>query len=92
MKTTNHASTRQQQRGIPQLIVELVRTYGSRQYDHHGGVIRYLDKKSKKSVERVVGSQILRRLHEYLDVYVVESADGMNVITTGHRYQHINRV
>ena len=28
MKTTNHASKRQQQRGIPQLIVALVRTYG----------------------------------------------------------------
>jgi len=89
MKTTKHASTRQKQRGIPSMMIELLQRFGQRCYDHRGGVIRYLDKHSRHAVEKYVGSQIFRRMHEFHDAYLVESAVDGTVITCGHRYSPI---
>lgn len=91
MKTSNHGVIRQQQRGIPSSIVDLVLDYGRRAYDHHGGVVRYLDRRSRKQIETTVGREFMKRHGDYMDVYVVQSASDGSVITCGHRFAKINR-
>ena len=89
METTKHAITRQQQRDIPNLMIELLQRFGRRCYDHRGGVIRYLDRRSRRAVEKYVGSQMFRRMHEFHDAYLVESAADGAIITCGHRYSPV---
>lgn len=91
MKTSNHGLIRQQQRGIPASIVDLILKYGSREYDHHGGVVRYLDRHSRNVIERNVDPEFVKRHSEHMNVYVVQSASDGSVITCGHRYARINR-
>lgn len=83
---TTHAKKRTQQRGIPKLMIELLQRFGKRAYDHHGGVIRYLDKAARRAVEKYIGTHAFRRMHEYFDAYIVESTDSGGIITCGHRY------
>lgn len=91
MNISHHAELRQQQRGIPSVIVELVLTYGSREYDKHGGVTKYLDRRSRKAIEQDMGRDFVRRYSNQLNVYVVQSAINGRVITCGHRHARITR-
>jgi hypothetical protein len=91
MKMSSHAAIRSKQRGVPPLMVDLLRLFGARDYDHHGGVIRYFDKRARKAAEKAVGSQVMRRLTEFLNLYAVESACDGSLITVGHRYKRIHR-
>lgn len=83
---TRHARERAQQRGIPRLMIDLLQRFGSRAYDHRGCVIRYLDKVARRAVEKYIGSQAYRRLHEYHDAYLVEAIDTGAIVTCGYRY------
>lgn len=91
MYISHHAELRQQQRGIPSVIVDLVLTYGSREYDNHGGVTKYLDRRSRKAIEQDMGRDFVRRYSNQLNVYVVQSAIDGRVITCGHRHSRITR-
>jgi hypothetical protein len=91
MGYSTHSVTRAQQRGIPPLMIKLVKEFGTRSYDHHGGIVRYLDKRARRAIEREIGTEVMRRLHEFADIYVVESADDGHVLTVGHRYERISR-
>jgi len=64
---------------------------GQKSFDHRGTVTRYLDKAAKKALTKAIGSQVVRQLESFLDVYVIESTDDGAVITIGHRYKRINR-
>lgn len=86
MKLTKHGSQRLQQRGIPRLMIELLQRFGKRAYDHHGGVVRYLDNSARKAIEKHVGSQVYRRMHGFYDTYLVEAVDNGTIITCGHRF------
>ncbi|NNM64772.1 MAG: hypothetical protein HKL99_09220 [Burkholderiales bacterium] len=86
MKHTKHSARRMQQRGIPRLMIEMLQRFGKRAYDHHGGVVRYLDKSARRTIEKYVGSQVYRRMHEFHDAYLVEAVDNGTVITCGHRF------
>jgi len=88
---TKHSADRMQQRGIPPLILDWLMAYGVTEHDHNGAEIHYFDKKAKRQMERDFGSQILRRLDDLLDTYLVVGVDGV-VITVGHRTQRINRL
>lgn len=90
MKITYHGSRRMQQRGIPRLMIEMLRRFGKRAYDHHGGVIRYLDKSARRAIEQYIGSQAYRRIHEFHDAYLVEAADTGVIITCGHRFSGLH--
>lgn len=90
LQPTKHASVRMQQRGIPPLIVEWLRTFGVSRHDHRGAEILYFDKHSRKALAKVVGEEIVSRLAGLLDTYAVIADDGM-VITAGHRYRRIAR-
>lgn len=88
---TNHALSRAQQRGIPPFIDQLLDLYGHEQYDGHGGLILYLDKKSIRQMERDMGREPVRRLAEWHDAYKVRSVEDGCTITIGHRTKRIRR-
>lgn len=91
MNSRSHGEIRQQQRGIPSVMVDLVLRYGSREYDHRGGVVKYLDRRGRKVIEQNMGRDFVKRHGDQMDVYVVQSATDGRVITCGHRYAKIYR-
>ncbi len=91
MHSSHHGNVRRQQRGIPAVIVDLVVKFGRHEYDHRGGVMKYLDRRGRKVIEQNMGRDFVKRHAEQMDVYVVQSATDGTVITCGHRYAKINR-
>ncbi len=89
IQMSHHAATRQQQRGIPPLIMEWLSNYGACRHDHRGAEVRYFDKQSRKALARDVGEEIVNRLSALLDTYAVISDSG-TVITVGHRFKRVN--
>lgn len=87
---TKHAHTRQVQRGIPPLIIDWLQDYGTRFYDGHGAEVVQFDKDSRRRLAKAVGEQVLKRMGEFFDVYIVLGADGA-VITTGWRSKRFPR-
>ncbi len=87
---TNHARTRIQQRGIPEVIVENLLDFGREAYDHRGSCVVYFDRRARAELKRVYGEETYRRIESRLDAYAVVASDG-DVITVGHRIRHINR-
>ncbi len=88
IQITKHAAVRQQQRGIPPLIMEWLTSYGTSCHDHHGAEILYFDKQSRKALAKVVGDEVINRLAGLLDTYAVVSGEGA-IITVGHRFKRI---
>jgi hypothetical protein len=88
LNMTRHASARQQQRGIPPLILDWLTQFGATAQSHHGAEIRFFDKRSRKQLATVVGTEVVSRLGGLLDAYAVVSTTG-TVITVGHRYKRI---
>ena len=87
---TQHAQTRFQQRGIPPMLDHWLDLYGAEEYDGHGAVIVYLNKKSIRDLEHDFGRRPVSRMAEWLGVYKVKSTDG-HTITVGHRTNRIWR-
>lgn len=85
---SKHAEVRSQQRGIPPLIINLLKVFGEKTHDNNGAVILHFTKKSKRRLEKAVGREVICRLSEWLDSYAVQSLDG-NLITVGKRYKRI---
>jgi len=89
---TRHAQIRAQQRGIPPFIDQLLDQYGHEEYDGHGGIVVYLDKRSIRQMERDMGKEPVRRLAECIrDVYKVRSSINGCTLTTGYRHTRIRR-
>lgn len=87
---TQHAVIRAQQRGIPPFIEELLDRHGREQHDGHGGIIKYLDKKSRRDIQRDMGHRLIARCSEWLNAYKYCTTDGLT-ITVGHRYDRIRK-
>jgi hypothetical protein len=87
--TSKHAQLRIQQRGIPPLVLTWLLDYGQERHDHRGGLVHYLDKQSRRDLERTVGSGVVRRLPEYMDSYAASSVHDNVVVTVGHRYKRL---
>lgn len=90
MRRTPHAEQRCQQRGIPQLILHWLSDYGREQFDGRGARILWFDKASRRRLEREVGREPVRRMHEWLNAYAVVAVRDGQIITTGHRYKRIH--
>lgn len=75
-----------QQRGIPPLIVDLLRRFGKTTWCH-GAKVCFFDKRSRKRVSQYLGSD-LALSEKYLNVYLVQSNNG-KVITTAYRDRRI---
>lgn len=89
-KVSKHAAVRSRQRGIPPLVIDWLLRYGDSEWDHHGCRVKYFTRRSRQRVESAVGTEITRRLHEYLNCYAVVALDG-TLVTCGHRYKRITR-
>ncbi len=87
---TVHGRTRQQQRGIPHLVVEWLQRFGREQHDGHGAIVFYFDRRARRHLERCVGREPVRRMHEYLDSYAVVGTTG-EVRTVGRRYDRVRK-
>ena len=88
---TFHARKRAQQRCIPPLINQWLSDYGATEYDGHGGVRRYFNKKSIKDLNREFGKEPVKLLSKYWNAYMVEGVDNSRVITTGYLNKRIKR-
>lgn len=88
IQLTKHATSRQQQRGIPPLIMEWLTSFGTTCHDHHGAEILYFDKSSRKALAKSVGEEVVSRLSGLLDAYAVVSGSG-TIITVGHRFKRV---
>lgn len=88
---TCHAKVRAQQRGIPPFIDQLLDAYGHQEYTGYGQVVVFLDKKSRRSISRDLGEQVIKKLDCWLDAYKVADSSSGITITTGHRHKRINR-
>lgn len=85
---TKHAATRQQQRGIPQLLLDLLMDFGSRAPAGRGASMLFFDKRAKKRLSSYAGS-VADAFKEHLNVYAI--VENETVITTGHRYVRIQK-
>jgi hypothetical protein len=86
-KFTKHGSTRKQQRGIPQLILDWLIEYG-RVTRRRGADVYSFDKDGRRRLRRDIGGLAYNRLEDFFDAYVVLSDDG-NVITMGWRLKRL---
>jgi hypothetical protein len=85
VRLTHHAARRAQQRAISKAFIPLVRAYGKREFDGHGGVIYLMTFGAIDTLIRAVGrTPAVERLE---GVYIVVDADDEKaVITVGHRW------
>lgn len=89
MKPTRHAVVRAQQRGIPQLAVDLLLEHGATQPAADGATMYYFDKRSRRRLDAYAGP-LARALSRDLNVFAVVSDDG-RLVTVGHRIRRIER-
>jgi len=72
-----------QRRSISPVVVEWLDRFGRRTW-HRGAKVCFFDKRSRKALERYLGSSVYRRVKDHLDIYVVIGEEGQ-VITAAHR-------
>lgn len=83
---TRHAQKRRAQRGFSPDCIELIRIFGERSYDGHGGIRCLMTKTAMERLGNVFGRS--QKLDALAGAYVVLSATGDEiVITASHRYQ-----
>jgi hypothetical protein len=90
MKDSRHSAARRQQRGIPPLILQWLQDFGREQHDGHGCRIYWFDKRARRRIQQFAGREPVRRMHEWLDAYVVIDGTG-HMVTVGPRYRRIWR-
>jgi hypothetical protein len=86
---THHAARRLQQRGIPETVLPLLFEFGEEEYDHHGAMMLYFNKRSRERLARVVPKDQYKRLERALNAYAVIDRAG-SILTVGHRTHRIN--
>ncbi len=89
MRLTEHATCRAQQRSIPPAIVNWLLEFGAVEYSHDARK-RFFDKVARKRMEKALGHEIVDRLGDLLNCYLVESQEG-TIITVAHRTGRIYR-
>ena len=72
---SHHGNSRKQQRGFPQLLVDWLIAYGVERHDGRGGIIRHFTREARRRLERDIGREPVRRMHEWLDAGLVEFTD-----------------
>lgn len=87
MHMTKHATIRQQQRGIPQIVVDLLIEYGSQAHAGACVTTHYFDKAARKRLKGYAGC-LSSLFEEYLDYYAIVADDG-SVITVAPRIKKL---
>jgi hypothetical protein len=87
---TKHAMQRLQQRGIPQMVIELLERFGSSM--RCGGAERvFFDKPARRRLQaHLGGARGLRAIEAWLRVYIVIGDNGQ-VITVAHQQDRFVR-
>jgi hypothetical protein len=88
MKLTKHACSRQKQRGIPPMIIDLLLAWGTVESAGKDACKYYFDKLARRRVMAYAGP-LSGPLAQYLDYYAVVGSDG-SVITVAPRIKKIN--
>jgi hypothetical protein len=82
-RLTRHAAVRQQQRGIPELLIDLLLDYGVVERAGAGARTFYFDKSSRKKVLAYAGP-LAPAIEPFLDYYAIVGADEQ-VVTVAKR-------
>lgn len=87
---TKHAMHRLQQRGIPQMVIELLERFGSSM--RCGGAERvFFDKAARRRLQaHLGGARGLRAIEAWLRVYIVIGDNGQ-IITVAHQQDRFVR-
>lgn len=84
---SRHAQIRAQQRGVSQLIIDLLLEFGTRTSQENGAEICYFDRRSKSKLNKYAGGT-LSKLSDELDAYAILC--GGKIVTVGTRFKRIN--
>lgn len=87
MTISKHASIRQQQRGIPPIVIDLLQSHGTIECAGKDVTTYYFDKASRRKVLAYAG-RLARALEEFLDYYAVVGSNGQ-VITVAPRIKKV---
>ena len=88
MKLSHHAQVRCQQRGVPPLIRQWLLDYGA-EVRSHGATKRYFDKAARRKLAVDVGSEVIDRMGDLLNLYLVEGE--RVIVTAGVRTRRIKQ-
>ena len=80
---TQHAQIRKQQRAIPTVVEYWLDEFGAEEYDHHGCIKRYFNKRSIKKMQKALGAKFVSENKKYLSVYKIVSVSERLTITMG---------
>lgn len=80
---TQHAEKRCQQRGIKQVVVDTLLSYG-RCGRHLGADVYYMDNKTRRDAKRALGKKDWLKIEDKMNTYLVVSDDG-KIITAAKR-------
>lgn len=88
MQLSRHAAIRCQQRSIPPMIREWLLDFGAEEHTH-GGTKRFFDQKARRQLAAAYGSEVVDRMGDLLNLYLVEGDDC--IVTAGVRTRRIRR-
>ena len=87
MMMTAHSTERQQQRGIPTQVLEVLLEFGeSRQ--RHGAEVFYMTRRSRSIAQQQLGRKAYAKVADRLGVYAVRADDGY-LLTCAHRLKRL---
>lgn len=85
---STHAAVRFQQRGIPEVVFDLLEQYGDTERSG-GSETLFFSKTSLSRISRALGDEF-RHFERWSRVYAVVADSGV-VVTAGHRFKRIKR-
>lgn len=85
---SRHAEIRSQQRGIPLGLVDLLLDFGQERHVGNGATVLSFPKRVRERLRRNLPRTMYASISSKLDVYAVVGDRG-NIMTLGHRYQHL---
>jgi len=86
MQPTAHGRARCQQRGVSELVVDMIVSFGA-EVRARGATKYYLDRKARSRLEKSVGTEVVRRHERKLNCYIVISDDGMLITAAPRRHR-----
>ena len=88
--STEHATARMRQRGIPEELLDLLARFGDEWHDGHGARVLGFTKRARNHLCREIGEKSFARWESRLNVYAVVAPNDA-LITTGHRLRRLRR-
>jgi len=90
IKLSRHAEKRAKQRSVQPKVIEWLYDYGTSSFAGDGAERLIFDKSAKRRLRNDLGSSIYRQVEQFLDAYVIRSANG-DIITCGWLTRRVQR-